>query len=75
MIVLSRDHLRQSIITKTLGVNAVLEVMPNVLNKVKVERNLLITKKETIVVLSEPCQSVRKCLENSMENMHTDIRV
>lgn len=59
MIVLLRDHLRRSIVTKTLGVNAVLEVMPNVLNKVKVERNLLITKKETIVVLSEPCQSVK----------------
>lgn len=59
MIVLSRDHLRQSIVTKTLGVNAVLEVMPNALNKVKVERNLLITKKETIVVLSKPCQSVK----------------
>ena len=59
MIVLSRDHLRQSIVTKTLRVNAVLEVMPNALNKVKVERNLLITKKETIVVLSESCQSVK----------------
>ena len=46
MIVLSRDHLRQSIVTKTLGVNAVLEVMPNALNIVKVERNLLITKKK-----------------------------
>ena len=59
MIVLSRDHFRQSIVTKTLRVNAVLEVMPNALNKVKVERNLLITKKETIVVLSESCQSVK----------------
>ena len=59
MIVLSRDHLRQSIVTKTLRVNAVLEVMPNALNKVKVKRNLLITKKETIVVLSESCQSVK----------------
>ena len=59
MIVLSRDHLRQNIVTKTLGVNAVLEVMPNALNKVKVERNSLIIKKETIVVLSEPCQLVK----------------
>lgn len=57
---MSRDHLRQSIVTKTLGVNAVLEVMPNVLNKVKVERNLLITKKETIVVLKIRAVSVSK---------------
>ena len=22
-----------------------------------------------------PCQHLRKCIENSMENMHTDVRV
>ena len=24
---------------------------------------------------NSPCQHLRKCIENSMENMHTDVRV
>ena len=33
-------------------------------------------KKETLENLkNSPCQHLRKCVENSMENIHTDVRV
>ena len=27
------------------------------------------------IIKKSPCQHIRKCIENSIENMHTDVRV
>ena len=37
----------------------------------------MITEKRKLLVVkrNSPYQHLRKCLENSMENMHTDVRV
>ena len=32
-------------------------------------------EKLSLVKKNSPCQPLRKCIENSMENMHTDARV
>ena len=37
----------------------------------------MITEKRKLLIVkrNSPYQHLRKCLENSMENMHTDVRV
>ena len=37
----------------------------------------MITEKKKLLIVkrNSPYQHLRKCLENSMENMHTDVRV
>ena len=47
----------------------------NVASHIKVMRikEMITTKEALDCCRNSPCQCLRKCIENSMENMHTDV--
>ena len=43
--------------------------------KVKRTKEMSLTKEALDCCTNSPCQHLSKCMENSLENMHTDVRL
>ena len=50
-------------------------IIPESHSKVIGIKEMISKLKKLSIVTNSPCQDLRKCRENSKENMHTDVRV
>ena len=51
------------------------DITPESHSKVARIKEMILNKRSSWLSTDSPCQHLRKCIENIMENMHTDVRV
>ena len=51
------------------------DITPESHSKVARIKEMILNKRSSWLSTDSPCQHLRKCIENSMENMHSDVRV